>query len=121
MPVYRRTLCLTPMPRASQALDLAYNVFSHIIGPFNPATGNPVWAQHDGVPANQERPTTSWAVGERIRDRHVMWVDAGAAPGEYLLEVGVYDPGSGVRLNVVGPAAPPSDHVILARVRVVAE
>jgi len=111
---------LTLIWQPGQPVDRGYHVFAHIVGPMNPATGLPVWAQHDGVPGNQETPTTGWAVGRSIRDGHVMWVDAAAPPGDYLLEVGMYDPDTGTRLGVMWPDGTRSDHVILARVRVVA-
>ncbi len=114
-----QALYLNLIWQASQTLDIAYNVFSHIIGPINPATGNPVWAQHDGVPGNQERPPTSWAAGEKVLDRRVMWVNAAAPPGDYALEVGLYDPGTGARLRVVQPDGALADSAILMRVRVI--
>jgi hypothetical protein len=104
--------------QSNQTLDRGYHVFSHIIGSVNPATGNPVWAQHDGVPVNQERPTTSWVQGEHIRDGHIMWLDAGAPPGQYVLEVGMYDPGTGERLQVLQHDGTTTDHVVLAQIRV---
>ena len=111
---------LTLIWRGERALDRPYHVFSHVIGPLNPATGNPVWAQHDGVPGNQDRPTTTWGAGERIVDRHVMWVDDAAPAGEYALEVGMYEPGTGARLAAMARDSSLTDHITLARVRVVA-
>jgi 4-amino-4-deoxy-L-arabinose transferase-like glycosyltransferase len=109
---------LTLAWEVDQIPDLAYHVFTHIVGPFNPASGNPVWAQHDGVPVNQEYPTTGWKVGEIVRDAHVMWVDPVAQPGDYMLEVGMYEPGTGERLSVIGPDGTQVDRVVLAHVQV---
>lgn len=114
-----QAIYLTLTWQTGNLLDRGYQVFTHIIGPYNPRTGGPVWAQHDGVPGNQERPTTGWAVGVPVADRHVLWVDAAAPPGDgYLLEVGMYDPETGVRLQVVLPDGTVSDRLILAGVSV---
>ena len=57
---------------------------------------------------------------ERIVDRHVMWVDGAAPPGEYALEVGMYDPGTGTRLAAMARDGTLANHITLARVRVAA-
>lgn len=103
-----------------QPIKGAYHVFAQVVGPFNPARGNPLWAQHDGVPANQEQPTPGWTVGEHVTDRHVLWLDADAPPGVYLLQVGMYDPETGERLAVIGPDGSLSDAFVLATVDVTA-
>ena len=103
---------------AEQKLDRSYSITVQVIGPLNPRTGNPVWAQHDGVPVNQEYPTTGWQPGERVLDRHVMWLDPAAPPGEYALQVGIYDPGTGERLPVRGPDSSIADHAVLATLQV---
>ncbi len=77
-----------------------------------------VLAQHDGVPGNQERPTTAWATGEQVRDGHVLWLDAAAPPGDYVLEVGLYDPGTGTRLGVTQSDGTQADNVVLLYVTV---
>ncbi len=112
-PVY-----LTLTWQAEAPLTASYAVFTQIIGPYNPRTGGPVWAQHDGVPGNQERPTVGWG-GEAIRDPHVLWLDAAAPSGDgYQLVVGLYDPGSSERLAVRLPDGTLTDQVVLARVQV---
>ena len=111
-----QAIYLTLRWEAGEAVTGNAAVFCQIVGPFNPATGSPVWAQHDGVPANQERPVAGWEAGEQVDDRHVMWLDAAAPAGDYVLWVGMYDPASGERVVVIGPDA---DHIVLAPVRVV--
>jgi len=52
-----------------------------------------VWAQRDGPPAGGYQPIANWPDGP-ITDRWVLFVDPAVPPGEYHLEVGVYDPAS---------------------------
>jgi hypothetical protein len=42
-------------------------------------------------------PTSTWQPGELIVDQAVLHVAADAQPGEYSLNVGMYDPASGAR------------------------
>lgn len=72
----------------------SYKVFVHAADD----TGRVV-AQHDGVPAAGERPTDSWAPGEAITDRHGLFLPAGWS-GVLHIWVGLYEPGSGVRLRL---------------------
>ncbi len=55
-------------------------------------------AQHDGIPAAGRAPTTIWAPGETILDRHGLFLPEGA-PSTLLLYVGLYDPQTGQRLT----------------------
>ncbi len=103
---------------AEREMARSYYVTVQLVGALNPRTGNPVWAQHDGVPANQEHPTTGWTPGERVLDKHVMWLDPETPPGRYVLQLGVYDPGTGQRLDVLGADGTVADHAVLATVRV---
>lgn len=86
--------------RALDTPDKAYTVFTQIVGPTNPATGNPVWSQHDGPPVNGTFPTNQWPTDLIVRDRHILTLDAAATPAAYNLIVGLYDPNTGERLSV---------------------
>ncbi len=73
---------------------LGYTVFVHLLT----ADGRLI-AQHDGPPARGERPTTGWVAGEYIADPHALeWVDT-TYSGAGMIEVGLYDPATGVRLR----------------------
>ena len=86
-------LSLTLHWRAHTASQTPLTVFVHVLD----QDGNLV-AQHDSPPANGGRPTTGWLQDEYISDDHtIQWVGA-AAPGRAAIEVGFYDPQSGVRL-----------------------
>lgn len=87
--------------RSSFALTPA--VFAHLVGPPRPETGDPVWAVQDGPPS-----AGHWGRGPasnaRIFDRHILTLDPEAPPGDYTLEIGLYDPVGGERLPVSGVA-----------------
>lgn len=104
-------------------IEKRYTVFAHIIGGVNPATQSPVWAQMDSEPVGGARPTTSWRVGENIDDRYGLLIPRGTPPGEYLIEIGMYDSVSLTRLPVFDATGVrlPDDRVILGTVHVVAQ
>ncbi|MEP7287439.1 MAG: DUF2142 domain-containing protein [Chloroflexota bacterium] len=63
-----------------------YRVFTQILEPGTPNT----FGRSDGMPANWTRPTTTWKVGEIIKDEHEFTINADAPPGTWQLEVGMY-------------------------------
>lgn len=105
---------------AEEPIEQSYVVFTHLVGEaFNPATGNPVWAQDDQVPMEGAYPTTHWIPGRPLRDRYELRLPKGMPPGEYILEVGMYLLETGERLPVSGEGADPAARrLILTRVRV---
>jgi hypothetical protein len=56
-------------------------------------------AQHDGWPAGGLLPTSQWRLGDYVRDAHSMALPASVAPGEYALQVVIYDAATGTALN----------------------
>ncbi len=110
-------LCVSLDWRAVRPVDAGYTVFVHLVGEtYNAAQGNFLWGQHDGLPADGARPTTSWGEGEVIVDGHCFVVRPDAPPGEYILEAGLYDALSGARLPVT--AGGEGDRAIVGRVTV---
>ncbi|MFN8377126.1 MAG: glycosyltransferase family 39 protein [Anaerolineae bacterium] len=73
--------------------------FVHVVGPTNPATGTPLWAQDDQPPQDSVD-TRNWEAGTRYRDRFVLGGIGKLPESEYEIEVGWYDPVSGERLPV---------------------
>ena len=114
------TVALTLYWSATAPITARYKVFTHLLGDqLNPATGSVLWGQHDAEPDNFARPTTTWLPKEIIIDRHAIPVDASAPPGQYRIEIGLYDGLSGVRLGVLDTDGTPlGDHVILDSVTV---
>ena len=93
-----------------------WTVFTHLLGPSRP-DGSPVWAGADGRPGQGSAPISTWAPGELVLDEYQLKVPADAPPGEYRIEIGLYDQvGSGARARTVSPAD--QDHLVLGSVRV---
>jgi len=67
-------------------MDVSYTVFVHLLGP----TGD-VLVQHNGEPAGGTRPTSGWVPGEYVTDSHDMPLPLELPPGDYVIEVGMYD------------------------------
>ncbi|MFQ5418736.1 MAG: glycosyltransferase family 39 protein [Anaerolineae bacterium] len=83
-----------------QPVATDFTVFTQIVGPFNPQSGNPLWGQHDGPPVSGTYPTTTWPIGLIIRDRHLLTFSPEATNAEYTLLVGLYDSKNGDRLTL---------------------
>lgn len=79
--------------RADGAVQQEAKVFVHLYD----AAGNLV-AQHDSVPVNGTRPTTTWEAGETLVDRHGLALPDQVA-GPLQLVVGLYEPATGERLR----------------------
>jgi hypothetical protein len=56
-------------------------------------------AQHDSWPVGGLLPTSQWRPGDYVRDRHALNLPAEATPGEYAIQIVVYDAATGVALN----------------------
>ena len=117
-----QTLQLTLHWQPTAPINQRYKVFAHIIGAFNPATQSPVWAQMDGEPVGGSRPTTAWQIGETIDDRYGLLIPRDTPPGDYEIEIGMYDPATLARVPVFDAQGNhiTDDRVILGRVRVIA-
>ena len=118
------TLHLTLYWQARTSMVKPYTVFTHLLD-----ADSRIWAQQDGIPVSGARPTTGWVPGEVIRDEVQLAVDPQAPPGDYVIEVGLYDAGDPalprlpVLSTVEGPVSdeagqPIDDRVLLAEVRV---
>ena len=91
-----------------------YVVFTHLLD-----AESRVVAQHDKPPLGGANPTTGWQAGEYVSDDYVLNVPATAAPGDYELEVGLYDPATGARAPVkAAGGASLGDRLVLGKVRV---
>jgi len=85
-------IVLTLYWHATAQSPLSYAVFTHLLN----EEGRLI-AQHDGLPAGGQRPTTGWIEGEFVVDRHTLkWLDP-HYQGQAVIEVGFYDPVSGQR------------------------
>lgn len=94
---------LTLYWRALEGAAANYAVFTHILA----ADGHLV-GQHDGPPAEGQRPTPGWLVDEIVIDRHPMaFREVYVGPAQ--IEVGLYDPATLDRVLTADGA----DHLIL--------
>jgi 4-amino-4-deoxy-L-arabinose transferase-like glycosyltransferase len=87
------SLNLTLYWEALRSMDLDYTVFIHLRD-----KDGQIVAQEDVQPQNGRAPTSLWAIGETVIDRHQIGLGADAPPGPYRLYVGVYYWGTGERL-----------------------
>jgi hypothetical protein len=104
---------LTLYWRALDEMEVSYTVFVHLLD-----GENRIWGQRDSVPGNGTLPTTGWATGEVLADGYEFTVRPDASPGEYLVEVGMYDAQTSRRLLALGSARP-EDRILLNEVVVV--
>jgi hypothetical protein len=105
-------LRLTLYWQALGQIDQDYTVFTHLID-----SSNRIWAQHDSQPQGGQHPTSQWVEGEVVVDEHELILADDVLPGEYQIEVGMYDWVSGQRLAVSeGGQWVPENRVILGTV-----
>ncbi|MFB0538269.1 MAG: glycosyltransferase family 39 protein [Anaerolineae bacterium] len=86
---------LTLYWRTRQRMTVSYTVFTHLLG-----KDEGIWGQRDNIPVKGTYPTTGWVEGEVITDEYEIAIKSDAPPGEYQIEVGMYDAGTGQRLPV---------------------
>ena len=103
-----QTLHLTLYWQTLTPMEQSYTVFTHLLD-----KNNQIWGQKDGIPGNGMRPTTGWAEGEIIIDEYDVPVQVDAPPGQYILEIGLYDLATGQRLSVIHQEGHVTDNRIL--------
>ncbi|MDW8068366.1 MAG: hypothetical protein RML46_05595 [Anaerolineae bacterium] len=85
---------------------LNYQVFVHLL----PPDISRMLGQHDGMPVEGTRPTTTWTAGEVLVDFHPVPLVVTDYTGEARIAVGFYDPAAPhIRVPVVGG----TDYVLL--------
>lgn len=93
--------------------ERANKVFVHLYDP----AGRLV-AQSDSEPVNGLAPLTQLQPGQALVDCRALLVPREATPGRYTVVVGLYDPATGKRLNVVEAPGGQGDHAVLGAVQV---
>ena len=73
-----------------------YTVFVHFLD-----SEGQIHAQADSPPKGGEYPTSVWDAGEFISDRRTISLGPDLPPGEYSLAIGLYDPSTGRRLELI--------------------
>jgi hypothetical protein len=69
-------------------------------------------AGFDGPPVGGDYPSSWWADGEVIVDRHTITLPDDLPPGEYHWQVGLYQLGTGERLPASDPSGPLPDFAV---------
>ncbi|MDO8671462.1 MAG: glycosyltransferase family 39 protein [Dehalococcoidia bacterium] len=87
-----------------------YTVFTHLLDSTNVVVG-----QQDNVPQKGTYPTPGWAPKEVVKDEYELFLKEKPATAEITLEAGLYEPGSGLRLQVDGTN---ENRAILGKIRV---
>jgi hypothetical protein len=67
------------------------------------ARGDIVWARADAQPSSGTQPTSAWQPGRRVADRRALTIPPGMPPGNYALQIAVYESKSERGANVVAP------------------
>jgi len=100
--------------RALTRMETSYMVFVHLLDEANQIRG-----QQDNPPVRGSYPTTMWLSGEVVTDEYALVVDGDAAPGEHVIEIGLYVAETGRRLPVLDEAGQVvGDRILLSAVRV---
>jgi len=92
------TLCLDLYWKAQQRLDISYGVQARLVD-----SALNVYAQQDNAHPGSY-PTSWWEEGKYMKDTHRITVPANTPPGQYLLQVGLYDPSTLQPLPVLSTA-----------------
>lgn len=88
-----------------QPLETNYTVFTHLLD-----KDGKVIAQHDGIPAGGNEPTSSWVARQIVIDQHALvFLEGSDYAGLATLEVGLYNPLTFQRLTLSNG----EDHLVL--------
>jgi len=91
---------LTLYWQPAQNVNLPYKIFTHLSD-----SAGQLLAQSDELPNCGASPTQKWRAGQIIADRHLLPLPANLPPGEYAINVGLYEPQTGLpmdRLDALG-------------------
>jgi hypothetical protein len=103
----RGDIVITLYWRALSEMDVNYTTFVHLLG-----EAGQVASQVDHIPGDGAFPTTGWLPGEIIIDEFSVPLPKDESSASLELEVGIYDPATGVRLLVIDPPQM-GDHILL--------
>lgn len=88
-----------------------YKVFLHLMD-----DGGNLVAQNDAEPRGDLSPTFIWSVGERVTDRHGVYLPPDLPPGVYRLMAGMYRVDTGERSSLTLDGEPAGDSLELEEV-----
>jgi hypothetical protein len=90
------SLHLTLYWQALAEMDESYTVFTHLVD-----KDNRIWGQRDNMPKGGTLPTICWVEGEIVVDEYHIPIQPDAPPGQYIVEVGMYQVETGQRLPII--------------------
>jgi len=102
--------------QARAPIERDYVVFAHVLDEQGRIRG-----QQDNQPRGGTFPTRAWTPGEWVVDVYEVVLDASVSDGVGVLEVGMYDAETGVRLPVAGHHADRDQRRVVLPARVVIE
>ncbi|MCS7260642.1 MAG: hypothetical protein NZ765_07665 [Anaerolineae bacterium] len=98
-------LIVTLYWKAMEVVNLPYKVFVHLVE----ATSARTVTQADDVPACGTQPTARWRVDEIVSDRHLVVLPDELSHGTHILRVGLYEPQTQQRMDVLDVAGNPQE------------
>jgi hypothetical protein len=87
--------------QAVETPHLPFKVFVHL-------AGEQMTVQGDDFPACGTLQMPRWRAGQLIADRHLLQLPPDATSGDYRLEVGIYEPQTGLRMDWLDEAGNPA-------------
>ena len=107
---------------AQEPIGRDLTVFTHVLGPLR-SDSTTLWAGDDSRPGRGSLPTTTWSPGDLVLDEYQLRLPDDMPPGEYPLEVGLYDPAHGSERAVLEsslgvPNLAGQDSLLLSSIRV---
>jgi 4-amino-4-deoxy-L-arabinose transferase-like glycosyltransferase len=104
-----RPISVTLYWQALGPTDRAYTVFVHLLNKDGRVVG-----QLDSAPMQGKAPTDTWQAGEFFSDLYEFSVVRDAPPGAAELEIGFYDPATGIRLPATDASGNSiGDHILI--------
>ena len=108
-----QSLHLTVYWQALTEMDESYTVFTHLLD-----KEDRIWGQKDNVPLKGTLPTCCWVKDEVIADEYEIPIQPDAPPGQYVIEIGMYQLETGQRLEVREGPEGKEDRILLGTVEV---
>jgi len=107
-----QTLHLTLYWQTLAEMEESYTVFTHMLD-----KENRIWGQKDSMPVRGTLPTCCWVKDEIIADEYQIPIHLDAPLGQYVIEIGMYQLGTGQRLEV-REGLGKGDYILLGTVEV---
>lgn len=101
-------LKLTLYWQALEEMKTSYTVFVHLMD-----ESGGIWGQKDNPPVGGTYLTTEWRAEEIVVDKYEIEVNPTTIPGEYTLEIGMYEWISGERLPILNVDGQVEDNRVL--------